>query len=271
MLPILVEAKIVNENKLRGGTSNPLLITCQDKTGKAYSVITKVFSANDEQNGQLTMKEFLGNFYAKEFDLQAPQPFIVHFADDFIHFALDEYDRKKVLNTENRYFFGTKEEAGYNLYVPKRDKHVLKYYDKESVFAFDAMILQKDRRMGKPNLLVKGKDYLLIDHEISFGANLTYNELVNKLYWDYLKGLTNTGYKHIFQIPLTRRRKAKINNFETFAEYLKIFKPNSADDLIDFLMQFKIDVTSYNRIRQYLADLKNNATQFLYILQSLIS
>lgn len=271
MLPLLVEAKIVNENKLKGGTSNPLLITCQDKLGIVYSVITKIFSVNDEQNGQLTMKEFLGNFYATEFDLQTPLAFIVHFSDDFIHYALDDYDKKKVLSTDNRYFFGTREEVGYNLYIPKRDKHVLKYYDKESVFAFDAMILQKDRRMGKPNLLVKGRDYLLIDHEISFGANLTYNDLVYKQYWDYLKGLNNADYKHIFQIPLTRMRKMKINNFETFEGYLNIFKPNSADHLIDYLIQFKIDVTSYNRIRQYLIDLKSNSKQFLHILQALIS
>jgi len=57
--------------------------------------------------------------------------------------------------------------------------------DTTEIFAFDLMVQNPDRRKGKPNLLRKGDELAIFDHEMAF--SFLYALVPNEYPWDGLR------------------------------------------------------------------------------------
>ena len=63
--------------------------------------------------------------------------------------------------------FGTIYYPGYAVWAPSDTKSPDVLEDLEQLVGFDTVVLNHDRSMSKPNLLVRGESFLLIDHSLA--------------------------------------------------------------------------------------------------------
>jgi len=131
--------------------------------------------------------------------------------------------------------FGTELlQSPYSNYSPSLQKQYLESYDLGSIYAFDNLILNVDRRTDKPNLLFKSEKAVLIDHELTLAtAENTRNKLINNNIWAH-------NYKrHIFHEVLTKiDSKEKDGWFDEFAYYLRdLINMNFIDQIHDQLSE----------------------------------
>jgi hypothetical protein len=181
MIPIYqaIEFKSVME----GGSTRPWQVTVL-KNGMPTSYVVKLYSEKDNEQNCTVFKECVCSSLAKEFDLQTPEPALVDFTPDFIETLPDDL-RSILTRKDPRLKFATELlEPPYQNYSPTLQEKYLKTYDIGSIYAFDNLILNVDRRKDKPNLLFKEASAVLIDHELTFATTEnTLKELKNNNIW----------------------------------------------------------------------------------------
>jgi hypothetical protein len=128
------------------------------------------------RNGRETSKfslicELLGAQIALELGLNTPDPAIVEISAEFCE-ALNEPEDKALFQPSIGLNFGSRQLIGYATVAPNEKLQPAERYRAAEVFAFDALVQNPDRKTLNPNLLVKGADLRLIDHEFAFSFAL---------------------------------------------------------------------------------------------------
>lgn len=137
----------------------------------------------------------------------------------------------------------------YQNYSPSLQEKYLKIYDIGSIYAFDNLILNVDRRSEKPNLLFKGESAVLIDHELTLATTQnSLNQLKNKRIWAH-------NYKrHIFYEILKNQDFTEEDGlFDEFSYYLRdLVNFKFIDNIMEQLVDLGHPVDAYLSIKDYL-------------------
>ena len=243
MIPIFEAIEFKNE--MKGGSTRPWLITVL-RDQKPVPYVVKLYTeVNNEQNSTV-FKECICSCLAKEFDLDTPEYALIDFTPTFIE-TLPKHHREILEKRDSRLKFATKLlSPPYENYSPAQESH-LKNYDIGTIYAFDNLILNVDRRVDKPNLFFKEGYVSLIDHELTLAtAKNGINSLVSNDVW-------NHNYRrHLFFEPLL----TKLVDLS--------FMPKVLDQLTecDYMLE------SYESINNYLCVAQNNSKKFIQIIEN---
>lgn len=254
------------ERELIGGSTKPLLVTA-DTGNRLETFVAKVFTKRQMDQYAPLATELYANILASSFDIIVPEPALLLFDDDFID-TLPHNIKLRVQDNKSQYYFATKYHPGYFQYIPASHKKTFDTYDIENIFAFDILIRNIDRRIGKPNLLIKGRNYLAIDHELSLAITKTFEEYYGGMEWQFIKS-AQQDRQHIF-LKRLHRRKSHID-FDTFIEYLDRANFKNIELASKQLVKLGLPNGEIEYITSYLWEVKQKPQKFAKVCKFLIS
>jgi hypothetical protein len=243
---------------MKGGRNRPWLLTVNTEEGEALFV-TKFFAQRDIEQQNALSREIFTNVLASELGLAVPSMALITIDDVFRSTLNDQLHQLKSKHT--KYAFGTEYIPGKKTYSPALLAKQLANYDIESIFAFDVLTLNTDRRIKKPNILLDDKQYYLIDHEHTFSLSAIDLNAKNRV------GLYRLN-KHIFYQALNK--KSKYGNepeFNTFRELFHHLNIDVLDPYITFLNNEGYKTDDCFIIKRYLRELKSEISYFMDIVK----
>ncbi len=178
---------------LRHGRTCPCLMLCEDDDGNVLEVVVKLRTGNECSPTGLTC-ELLASLLALDLDLPVPAPYIVLVDTDFHTGISDATLAERFRSSEGPNFGCRHLGVGFTTWPQLRSIPASLMQDAADVFAFDLIIQNPDRRREKPNLLRKGDDLAIFDHEMAF--SFLYALAPNEYPWEG-KGM-NYAKDHIF-------------------------------------------------------------------------
>lgn len=186
---------------MTSGRTSPLRLTCERSGGEQVDVIAK-FAGGQHCTKNSLCSEMIAAQLAVDLRLPIPLPLLVVWGDDFASSIHDEAAKTVLAASSPPAFGSTYFSGGFAILNNAR-----KFAGDEqrqmalAIFFFDAMIGNADRSTAKPNMVVRGDQYRIFDHELSFLDH----ELIAKPPAPWVLGGFNpslTPRKHIFATPL---------------------------------------------------------------------
>ena len=266
MLPVF-HAISVDQYALDGGTTQPCLMMVEDENGhiQASHYVVKIFKRG---NRAATCREVFAQTLASEFDLQVPKAALVE-VDSIIFQDLKRHERYAQWDIEPGWYFATEYLSDAKIFSPTMPFSLLDSWDMERIFAFDVLIRNSDRRVGKPNFLLHQQVPVLIDHELSLRVNKPFSAYVANQDWGFLSMEGNRD--HVFLAPLRKKFKKDGLDFSSILEYLRTLKPRMLFPYAEQLLELGYEEAEIvNPITDYLQDVKANSHLFPKILTDLV-
>ncbi len=264
LLKEIIATEIFDIN-LKGGTTKPFLVSCDD--GNQY--ILKIFKKIHAQQRCYTGAEICAYLLAKEFSLSIPDGALITIPPPLI--ALYKKSNMSLYNQLmskdfTKPCFGSLYLGPLPIHSPALLKKHLELHELETIYAFDTLILNEDRKKIKPNILKSQDHYFLIDHDKAFEGhkhNITLFKVHNQ--WVFL-------LNHIFYEILQKEWKKENNsvNFETFEEYLRLLNLGVIKKQVERLEQLNYSVEECYDWLSYCDYIKKNSTIFVALLKNSI-
>ncbi len=246
---------------LPSGRTCPCLMICEDDEGAQHEIVVKLPAIDTGVTG-LTC-ELLASLLADDLDIIVPKPFLVDIDQDFHKAIPDPVLAERFKSNPGLSFGSLFLGAGYATWPQGRSVPSSLFPVVADIFAFDILIQNPDRRVDKPNLLRKGDDLVVFDHEMAFSflyaidprkspwdnagiefaaKHIFYPELKGKCFsWDRLQGALETidnrrlmAYEKM--IPALWRRKGADNKTVKILAYMREF-PNQSKVLFQKLSE----------------------------------
>jgi hypothetical protein len=226
-----------------GSLSQPLIVGAEDDTGTMREVVLKVRTPDRGVHfGPTSLAcELICAILARALNLPVPQYAIVEIPPNFPDVVPDP-DIKNLLAANIGENFATIYQHGYSIWFPAMPKSSSVLDDLEEFVGFDTVVLNHDRTAQKPNLLVKGEDFMLIDHSLALHPLLPANYLMDaarvlkhcsaRVLYQKSRKYEEPGQRWKVQIgtsDLDRLRSLIPTSWET--------KPGELDKIFDFLSQ----------------------------------
>lgn len=237
---------------LRSGRTCPCLMQCEDDKENNMEVVVKLYSGKESSKTALIC-ELIASLLAQDLDLPAPTPFLIEVEPDFYKGIPDPELSERFRNSQGLNFGSLYLKGGYTTWPQDRSIPNALIQDAADIFAFDVMIQNPDRRKNKPNLLRKGDDLAIFDHEMAFSFlyalvsdefpwegkgmdfaknHVFYNSLKGKdLSWDRLQGaleaIDNPQLDMYTEAIPEKWRKGGANAEKRIQEYIKKARDNS--------------------------------------------
>jgi hypothetical protein len=201
MLSTIVATRF--DKLLAAGRTTPALMACERGDGTEVEAVVK-FSAACERGVTALAIEAVSAMLAADLGLPVPEPFLVLVEPDVIDAASSARGHDLALRSVKP-CIGSKRLPVAFLAVSS-DKPLSAAFQGTAaeIFAFDAMILNPDRRHAKPNCLSDGRSIAIIDHE----AALTGLDILGNFLQPYPwtpGALASMGFgqgQHLFCSPL---------------------------------------------------------------------
>lgn len=158
---------------LESGRTKPGVFICEDLKGTNAGEYVVKLKNNIETGNSGLLREIIGSLLASKLGLLTPDPAIIEIRIELAQ-AVSNKDVAQNLKKSLGLNFGSKFiKGGYNPWptgqrIPKNLAQV-----SANIFVFDALIQNIDRRSEKPNLLWKGNEIFVIDHELAFSFLLS--------------------------------------------------------------------------------------------------
>ncbi len=267
MIPVYT-ATSLEKTKLEGGTTLPSIMAVAESKGTPVGdYVVKTFDQKHIDQYNPTAKELYANILAQEFDLKVPEPAIINVDKTII----DQLNKEKAYQKRNirpGYYFGCEYIEGTLPY--SEDLHISNYdpWEIETIFAFDVLIRNFDRRTKKPNIIFKGKHFYLIDHDLSLDIQKSFSEYEGiDQYESVAQGAKGA---HIFLNQLQKQQKKGTVTFDGFIEILRYLDIGKLNQIQSQLDELGMTTGDFPAIKQYLLDIKNQPEQFQRILLNLI-
>ncbi|MBI3133674.1 MAG: hypothetical protein HYZ14_03270 [Bacteroidetes bacterium] len=256
----------ISPTKLEGGTTLPFIVVAED--GNAY--VIKLFKKIHARQRCYTAAEAFGHLIAKKFELRVPEAALILLPPGLIKLIKknnpDLY--KEILTRDyTKPCFATRYLGNLPTFSPALLKKKLETHELETIFAFDTLILNEDRKIIKPNILRDKSGYVLIDHEKAFeGTEYALNRFKAGLICEY----TNN---HLFFKTLHQyaKRNGAGNMFETFEDYFRQLRLADLNQLRLQLSDYKYNTEECVLWQIYLEDMKRNFPNFVKMLRGSIS
>jgi hypothetical protein len=187
---------------LSSGRSRPAVFACIDSDGNpAGDYVVKLCAAMDTGT-RAAANELLASLLAEHLGLLQPQSAIVQIHPDLVPWlAAQRPDFAAVIRGSTGLNFGSKFLTDVATWPTGRPLPEAMLSTAAQVFAFDALISNDDRRYSNPNVLVRGDDIFVIDHEAAF--SFLYLVSTAEAPWEvrYRRSLT----QHVFYFQLRKQ------------------------------------------------------------------
>lgn len=168
--------------------------------------------------------ELLAAQLAKFLDIPVPEPAIIRVDPAITEVISDQELADKIRNSAGLNYGNQFITGGFETWpIGKALPMALKQLSVE-IFAFDALVQNPDRRNDKPNVLWRGDDLYIIDHEMSF--SFVYDILPLSNSWQ-VSGLPFLR-KHLFYQGL----KGREVSLDRFAGALETLSEEVLDEMI---------------------------------------
>jgi hypothetical protein len=253
------------EKVLLGGKTRPWVIYVFIEN-QPFSYVVKLYKEKDVNENHTVAKEVYSSVLASSFGLSTPRPALIEFTDGFVK-SLPIDLRAELSKRDDRIKFGCENIDASFAYIDTINRPSLRKYDFENIFIFDNLILNADRRDINPNILLKGNDAYLIDHELTFPLNENTIAHFKSNYWVYnTKG--HIFYNYLKNSNITEKK----GFFLDFSEKLKKTDFNILDSYSDQMIKFKHDNPhNYSDIKNYLCTIKQNSDKFANLVRRSIA
>jgi len=248
---------------MQGGSTRPWQVTILENEVPVSYVVKLYDQVNNEQNCTV-FKECVCSRLAREFDLETPDAALINFTPAFIA-SLPASLQAILPQKDPRLKFATRlVQPPYQNYSPALGESFLKSYDIATIYAFDNLILNVDRRIDKPNMFFKDGNVLLIDHELTL---TTAQNAENAI-------LGNRPWSHFYQNHLFFKELKEMDHlqrdgsFDGFSYYLRdLIDFDLLDEIVDQLMECDHPVQAYVPIKRYLCQAQQKQAQFVQLIE----
>lgn len=249
---------------LTSGSTKPILVVgvCK-KTGNTDSYVVKLVGG-ERMTPSACCRELISALIAMELDLNIPDPAIIEITQDFAN-TVDDGSIKNIVNKSIGKNFGSKYIDGHFILLENVKLTPGQYARAVQIFSFDILISNCDRRKDKSNMLVKGDEIIIIDHEMAFGFIL---ELFyyNPTPWKLRPQDDHWIKNHYFYKSLLGNE----HNFDTFVDKLSSLDESFWNKLYQLIPdEWKGD--HVDQIKNYLSLLVQNKTEFKAELKRILS
>ena len=155
------------DGRAQSGRTVPCRLTCEAADGTEVEVVTKLSDGCDRKVTALVM-EAIAALLAADLDLPVPEPFLVTLEPEFIAGLPDEIVAA-MARRSSPVAFGSKHlPPGYTSWPTGKAIPKDAIATAAEIFAFDALIVNEDRRPVNPNCLFSGSSLAIYDHEMAF-------------------------------------------------------------------------------------------------------
>jgi hypothetical protein len=259
LLPIYSALAFLGE--LSGGSTRPWAILALGANGKPEKFAVKLFRDYHFRQYAAIANEVFGSVLAEEFDLQCPSAALIDFSPDFLAtLATPQLEQLRTVPTGLK--FGSVFIEGSYTFSPALGTKTLEDYDQETIYAFDSLILNVDRRPDKPNILLQGSEAYLIDHEMTLeGIPGALIQLSEERWEHYCAG-------HLFYRYLRTRGADKVQqSFQTFGQLLQGLNPRCLEAYQYQLEELGLGHRRFEELLRYLWYQKAHASKFEALLR----
>jgi hypothetical protein len=167
MLPSLTVVHL--HRFMSSGRNHPALFGCVDPSGApAGDYVVKLVGSMDMRERGAAF-EFMASRLAVHFGIKTPEPAQITIDSELATWLSgNNPDLRRILDRSAGPNFGTRLLTDASLWPIGRPVPDAMLPSAIHIFAFDALISNDDRRMDNQNLLVRGDDIFVIDHEAAF-------------------------------------------------------------------------------------------------------
>ena len=271
LLPIYT-ATAIEEAPIAGGSTYPCLMSVDIGNGEQKKYVVKILKQTTLQEYFPIHSEVIASILAREFDLFTPDIALIQVPSFFIHELCEKPPYQKSKNELIAgVYFGSEYIEGAEDVTSKQIEQWEDIDELQTIFAFDMLIQNTDRRQGKPNSFMKDEYFYLIDHELSLNTNklASYDATLS----------ANLAEQHLLY-PFLNSLPKKIGlKFDSFRYYLRQLDPNVIDNYILQLNNILKEKNEYDAtdllyddhtLTNYLYQIKNNPTYFIQELQLIL-
>lgn len=241
--------------QMGSGRNQPLLFGCEETAGgDLIEVVVKLSSPQCGVGG--LVREAFGALVASDLELPIPRPLLVVLEDGLIEAVEETVPTHTVTAIKASRFptFGCQlVGVGASTFSVGRTISPQSELEAAEIFAFDALILNPDRRAGNPNLLYDARNFVIFDHELALNC-AGVGGLLNPAPWQphSLTYLTQGESQHVLYRGLLNKQldfaplqqKWSALNAARLAEYAAALPTEWADHdtIIDEIIQYLSDV-----------------------------
>ena len=152
---------------LSSGRTKPCLVQAMDNEGGIHEVVIKWRVAMELKATGLVC-ELISALLADDLDLPVPRPFLLEVENTLADTIRPPEVAQRARDSVGLNFGAEKLPPGFSTYAKDKPVPVLLRPLAAEIFAFDVLIQNPDRRQSNPNLLAKGDELSIYDHEQAF-------------------------------------------------------------------------------------------------------
>jgi hypothetical protein len=148
------------------GRTRPLLLGCENAEGGLVELVVKLRGPHLETKAQIA--ELMAAQLADDLGLDVPRSAIVEVPPGFDSVVTEPDAATAVRQSSGLNFGSVHLGTGFTTWPPHRSPHGAQRDQAASIFAFDALIQNPDRRAENPNLWARSDRLGVYDHEQAF-------------------------------------------------------------------------------------------------------
>jgi hypothetical protein len=158
---------IEHHERVSTGKTRPSRVVCQKSDGSPVEVVAK-FSAGCEEKEVSLAREVIAACLAGDLGLPTPEPFLVDVPPGFAQVVTDRSQAALIAQSSPVAFGSSLVTGGYSVWNREMQITEATLPTASSIFVFDCLIQNVDRRDENPNCLVRGDNLRIFDHELAF-------------------------------------------------------------------------------------------------------
>jgi hypothetical protein len=193
---------VEHQRVVTSGKTGPSIVVSEKPDGQLVELVAK-FSAGCQEGNLSLAREVVAAQLAGDLGLPVPEPFLVRIPAGWSAQVRDQAQKAKIEASSDLAFGSKLMTGGYAIWNEEISLNGTTLPTAASIFVFDAIIQNDDRRNENPNCLVKGDEIRIFDHELAFSHGIL---LGWKPPWETgaMGHLTVPG-RHIFRQKLLKR------------------------------------------------------------------
>lgn len=148
------------------GRTQPLLLACESEKGERLEVVVKLRGREMGERAQIA--ELTAAQLADDLGLDVPRAAVVEIPPGFEAIVADPSVAGAILASGGSNFGSVHLGPGFTTWLPDRPPHGVQRDQAATIYAFDALIQNPDRRRANPNLWARSDRLGVYDHELAF-------------------------------------------------------------------------------------------------------
>jgi hypothetical protein len=151
---------------MKNGRNKPLLLGCEDQSGKAFEVVVKLRGREMTEKAQIA--ELISAQLAADLGVDVPRSAVVEVSAGFEAIVTDKDAAEAVKNSTGMNFGTEHLGTDFTTWPPGRNPTSTQRTQAVAIFAFDTLVQNPDRKAENPNLWVRSGSLGVYDHELAF-------------------------------------------------------------------------------------------------------